>query len=127
MNLRVPGSRLGRPAPRRGMRGVVSVELALGFVLLVMVTATLAGAAVLATQQAACADTASQVARQTARDDLAAVAEAMSRAPDGAQVKVRREPGGVAVEVWLDVSVFKVGEITLTGEAWAAYEPGVTP
>ena len=118
---------VGRPAPRRGVRGVVTVELAIGFVVLVMVTVTLAGGALLATKQAACADTASHVARQTARDDREAVAEAVSRAPDGAMVTVTREPGGVAVEVRLAVPVFRIGEVILTGKAWAAYEPGVSP
>ena len=80
-------------------RGMVTAELAVttlsAFTLLVMMCWGIS----LVVLQLRCIDTAAAVARQTARDDEAAVAHARSRAPAGATITVQRRPSLVTVTV----------------------------
>ncbi len=141
--MRSPGGRRGRPAHRdrerragraagedagrSSERGMVTVELAIGVVAATLVAAFLAGLTLLGVAQAACAETASQVARQTARGDVVAVREAEERAPAGAVVEVSRDGRGVSARVTAPFRLLSLAAAELTVEAWAAYEPGVGP
>lgn len=123
-----PGA--ARPAvPRRDRswdaRGMVTVELAVGFVTATVLTVTLAAIVLLGVAQAACARASSEVARQVARGDTVAARTAQNQAPTGAHTRVVREPGGVSVRVSAAVRVLGIGSVTVTAENWAAWEPGV--
>lgn len=110
--------------PRRGERGMISIELCVGFVLAVALTAALAGASLLGVAQAAAAEASSQLARQSARGDEAAVQEAKRRAPEGAVVEIERQPNGVHAEVTVPVRLLYLGTVEVSARAWAVYEPG---
>lgn len=123
---RGPGGR-ARPRPRRRQRGMVTVELAIGCITAVLVTACLVSLAMLGVAQSACAESSAQLARQSARGDDAAVAAARSRAPEGARVSIDRGEDGVTAEVRVTVPVLGVGGVTVGATSWAAYEPGQGP
>lgn len=123
---RGPGGH-GRPGPRRPQRGMVTVELAIGCITAVLVTACLVSLAMLGVVQSACAESSAQLARQSARGDKAAVAAARSRAPEGAQVRIDRGEDGVTAEVRVSVPVLGVGTVPVGASSWAAYEPGQGP
>lgn len=106
---------------------MVTVELAVGIVTAVLLTACLVSLALLGVAQAACAESSAQLARQAARGDTAALAEARSRAPDGARIDLRRQPDGVQVSVSVDIPVLGLGPVEVGAKAWAAYEPGQGP
>ena len=141
--MRSPGGRRGRPAHRdrerragraagedagrSSERGMVTVELAIGVVAATLVAAFLAGLTLLGVAQAACAETASQVARQTARGDVVAVREAEGWPPGGAVGGGAREVRGVSARVTAPFRAVSGTVAELTAEAWAAYEPGVGP
>lgn len=128
MGIRVPGgARLRRPVPRRSSRGMVTVELAIGMVTAVLLTAGLVSLSLLGVTQAACEESAAQIARQQARGDLAAVTSATDRMPDGAVLRMEEQRDGVRAHVSVEVSILRFGPITVAADAWAAYEPGVAP
>ena len=106
---------------------MVTVELAIGVVAATLVAAFLTSLTLLGVAQAACAETASQVARQTARGDDAAVREAEGRAPAGAVVEVARDGTGVSVRVTAPFRLLSLPAVELSAAAWAAYEPGIGP
>lgn len=106
-------------------RGMVTVELAVGFVTATLLTATLAAVVLLGVAQAACARTSSEMARQLTRGDTAASAAAQGEAPAGAEFTVDRGQEGVAVRVSAPVSILGMGDVIVTAERWAAWEPGV--
>lgn len=114
-------------SPRRGARGMVTVELAIGFLTILLVTACLVGVSLLGVAQAAVAESSAQIARQTARGDEAAVREARHRIPAGAVVEIARDASGVRATVQLPIQVPLLGGFQVTADAWAAYEPGVGP
>ncbi len=105
---------------------MVTIELAVGILVIIVVTASLVSMAMLGVAQAACVESASQLARQTARADETAVKDAKERAPKGAKMTIVRGQDGVEATVHLDVAVLGIGSVTVMGEAWAAYEPGVS-
>ena len=119
------GGHGGRPSPR-SQRGMVTVELAVGVVTAVVVTACLVSLAMLGVAQSACAESSAQLARQSARGDARAVQAARDRAP-GAQISIDRQAGGVEASVTLGVRVLGLGEVEVGAQAWAAYEPGQGP
>lgn len=110
---------------RLAQRGMVTVELALGIVTVTLLTAVLTTIIALGVQQAAIAESAAEIARQTARGDDDAVKAAKDRSPGTATVKPERE--GVRVCVERDARVFGVGAVALSAEAYAAWEPGAGP
>ncbi len=113
--------------PRRGVRGVVTVEIAVGIVSVTMLTACLAGVSLLGIAQASAVEAGAQIARQLARGDAEAAAEVRLRLPEGARSHVQSEAGGVRATVSVPVDVPLLGLFVATGDAWAAYEPGVGP
>ncbi len=120
----------GDAAPRRrgggDHRGMVTVELAVGFVTAALLTATLAAVVLLGVAQAACARTSSEMARQLARGDMEVAATAQSEAPAQATFRVNRKKEGVGVTVSAPVAIPGLGDVVVTAERWAAWEPGVS-
>lgn len=114
--------RRDRPGDARGM---VTVELAVGFVTATLLAATLVAVVLLGVTQAACARASSEMARQLARGDSVAAQIAEEQAPAGAQSRVVNQSDGVGVLVSAPVQVMGMGAITVTAENWAAWEPGV--
>lgn len=114
--------RRDRPGDARGM---VTVELAVGFVTATVLAATLAAVVLLGVAQAACARTSSEMARQLARGDSVAAEAAKKQGPPGAQSRVVNEQDGVGVRVSAPVQVLGIGAIIVTAENWAVWEPGV--
>ena len=103
---------------------MVTVELCVGFVVAVVLTAILVGASVLGVAQATAAEASAQLARQAARGDEIAFREARERVPEGARVELDRQAAGVQAEVTLPVRLLRLGDVVVSAKAWAAYEPG---
>ena len=108
-------------------RGMVTIELAVGLVLAMVMTICLVGLSLLGVAQAACAESSAQLARQAARGDDQLLKEARERAPEGASIELTREADGVLAVVSLDRPVPLIGTVTVSAEAWSPYEPGVEP
>lgn len=106
---------------------MVTVELCVGLLLAIVLTAALVGASLLGVAQATAAEASAQLARQAARGDEVALKEARDRVPEGARVAIEREPAGVEAEVTMAVPVLFLGPVELSARAWAAYEPGQGP
>ena len=123
-----PGAAPVGVAPRRlpGLRerGLVTVELAVGFVTATLLAAVLVGVVMLGVAQAACARTSSEVARQLARGDTVAAERAEEQAPDGARVAARDVDDGVEGTVEVPVDVFGIGVVEVADTSWARYENG---
>lgn len=94
-------SRLRFHNPRQ--RGWVTVEMAFAALGLGLVISLCAGGLGLGLAQIQCHDAASEIARQAARDDLAAVKEVSERLPDSSHVDIRRDGGNVVVTVTISV------------------------
>ncbi|MDN5727177.1 MAG: hypothetical protein L0G99_14785 [Propionibacteriales bacterium] len=110
---------------RRGDRGMVTAELAMGTIAVVVLVILLSGAASLLVVQMGCLDSASEIARQTARGDKAAVAMARSDVPAGSAVSVRRTNDAVRVEVSTPVRLLpSLPAFTVRAEATTVLEPG---
>jgi Flp pilus assembly protein TadG len=122
-------SHLG-PRRRRGQRGAVTAELALGLPLLLAVTLGLVWLLVVGVAQVRVVDAAREAARAAARGEPtgAAVSLALRVAPSGAQVAVTSAGDDVRVVVSAEVDgpgglfAFLPG-VQVVGEAVAAREP----
>lgn len=101
------------------------MELAVGFVTATLLTVTLAAVVLLGVSQAACARTSTEMARQLARGDDVVAASAQGQAPQGAEFHVDRRREGVSVRVSAPVSILGLGDVIVTAQRWAAWEPGV--
>ena len=102
------------------------MELAVGFVTATMLAATLVAVVLLGVAQAACARTATEMARQLARGDATAAAVAQGEAPSGAELHVEEKRDGVGVSVNAPVSIPGIGGVIMTAHRWAAWEPGIS-
>jgi hypothetical protein len=87
-------------------RGMVTAELAVATLAAGSMLIMLGWGIFLITVQLRCIDSASEVARQTARGDDAAVAAARDRAPKGAAFKITRSAELVTVKVNIEVRTF---------------------
>lgn len=116
-----------RRLPGLHERGLVTIELAIGFVTVSLLTAVLVGVVSLGLAQAAAARTSSEVARQLARGDTAAAERAEDEAPDGARVESRDVEDGVEVGVEVPVDIFGIGVVDVSDTSWARYENGAQP
>lgn len=108
---------------RRSQRGMVTAELAVGFVVgtLVLLAGLWGITAII--WQVRCLDTAAMVARQLARDDHAAAQRALAGAP-GARADVRFSMSEVAVRLtWESPSFGLLPELPLQATATARREP----
>ena len=112
---------------RRGQRGMVTVELAIGFITVALLLALLVGVVLLGVTQSQIEGISSDLARHTARGDDATAAKVRERAPSDASIEVTREEAGVRVTTHLDVNILNLGTIPLEATAWARWEPGEGP
>ena len=113
-------------AMRRSDRGAVTVEAAFASVGLVALLAVLVSAIGVVLVQVQCVDAAGAIARQAARGDAAAVAEAESHLPKDGHVVIRTTATTVAVRVEAPASVVPGSALTidLSAETTAVLEPG---
>lgn len=110
----------------RPATGMVTAEMAVGLLsvaLLMVVMAWLAGVLAL---QVRCIDTAAEVARQAARDDLAAVERAKADGPRGAEVAVTTsgQTAQVRVRARARALIPALPEVPVHAEAEVLLEPG---
>ncbi len=112
----------------RGARGMVTAELAVAILAAFSLFLLLCWGLVLIGMQLRCIDAAAAVARQEARADTAGSASARRAAPQGAVVRVDRQPGRVQVRVTLRARPFLRGlpVVPLHAEAVVVPEPGAT-
>ncbi|HMR49589.1 MAG TPA: hypothetical protein PKE40_09900 [Arachnia sp.] len=116
-----------RERARLRQRGMVTVELALGFVTATVMLAGLVTMGQIGVAHAACAESSAELARQAARGDEAAVAAAESRLPRGGRAELERRIDGVRAVVVAEVAVLGIGQVPVGAEAFAAWEPGEAP
>lgn len=102
----------GRPV-RRGQRGMVTAELAFASMGAALACIVLAWTLTLVGLLVRCQDTAAEVARQEARSDHSAVAQALGDRPAGSTVAVSQDADRVTVRV------------QLAARPWAAWLPSV--
>ena len=115
-----PASREGS---RRGSRGMVTFELAIGILSAGLAAVVLCWAVGLLTLHIKCADIAAQVARYAARGDALQATAARARAPAGSSVEVVDDGSSVTVVVQAQSSLGKIGPITMSGRATMPKEP----
>lgn len=109
---------------KHGERGMVTAELAIGILSATVVAAVLAWAVALAGLQVRCADSAAQIARQTARNDHAAVLRARTDAPNRSTVQVTISESDVMVTVGAELRWGVVGPVAVSGSSRVTKEPG---
>lgn len=109
---------------RRSQRGMVTAEFAVGLLTAGLAATLACWVVMLVALQARCADVAGQVARQVARADDEAAAEAKRRVPDGGTVQVSKGQREVRVVVQASRSWGPIGPVRLEGRAVADLEPG---
>lgn len=106
-------------------RGMVTVEIVCGILIVMMMLAFFGWAVSLFGTQAMCIDSASDIARQAARGDKDAVRREKKSAPTGATVDVDSHGEEVTVEVTVTSKPFDfVPAVTLRAESTALKEPG---
>lgn len=122
------GTRALRSSTRdRGQRGMITVELAIGLLVVALAMAVAAFTVSLIAVQTRCGDTAAAVARQLARGDATGAAGARATAPRGARVQVASTSSTVTVTVSVDESLGRLGPFHLAARSEAVLEPGVQP
>lgn len=110
---------------RRDDRGIVTIEFAFGVLASVIVMIMLAWAIFLFGVQIAAVDAAGAVARQLARGDQAAVAEAEHDGPANSRYLIQVAEGSVRVQVVVEAHpVDSMPSFRLTATAEAVLEPG---
>lgn len=112
---------------QRDRRGMVTAELAVGLLAVALLISMAAGLAGTLQLQARCVDAASEIARQAARGDDAAVDRAMADVPDGAVVERHREDDVVVVTVRVPVRLANLPAFQLSATARTIVEPGLGP
>ncbi|MFW6597756.1 TadE family type IV pilus minor pilin [Propionibacteriaceae bacterium Y2011] len=113
----------GTVRARQG-RGMVTAELAAGVLAVVVLVVLLAGWAGVVMMQLRCLDSASEIARQQARGDEAAVARAKADLPAGARVQVIRDGWVTTVRVSAPVWQPPLPRLEVTATAETMLEPG---
>ncbi|MDO5093052.1 MAG: DUF4244 domain-containing protein [Propionibacteriaceae bacterium] len=119
--IKLPGLR------RRGQRGMVTVELAIGLIVVVMLLAILVGVILLGVTQSHLEGISSDLAKHIARGDEVTATKVRERAPADARIEVVKDEAGVWVTTRLDVSILNLGSVPLEAAAWARWEPGEGP
>ncbi len=109
---------------RSGERGMVTFELAVGILSATFMAGVLCWVIAVVGVQIRCNDTATEIARQTARGDQAAVQRARAGAPKDAQVQVENSGADVEVMVTTEMRWGKIGPLTVSGSARVTEEPG---
>jgi hypothetical protein len=108
---------------------MVTAELAVAILAALSLLVTMCWGVLVVVMQLRCVDVAAAVARQEARQDVAAAAAARRQAPAGAVVRVERRRAEVTVTVALTVRPFLRGPVAvpLHAEATVAREPDAGP
>ena len=111
---------------RRTERGWVTVETAFAALGLGVALVLCAGILALGLAQIRCVDGASEIARQAARGDLAAIAEIESRLPQPHEVHIEQEGTQIRVSVWIQMQPWGqwLPPIPLHAQATAVSERG---
>ena len=117
----------GRRRARRGQRGMVTVEFAIGLITIAMLVSTLVGIVLLGVSQSGIQTVSSDLAKHLARGDDAMAEKTKEKAPDRSRIEIERAEAGVRVTTRLDVPILNFGSIALVATAWAHWEPGVGP
>jgi hypothetical protein len=119
-------------------RGMVTAELAVATLAAGAMLIMLSWGVFLISLQLRCIDSATEVARQTARGDQAAATAARARAPKGAVFEISKAPDLVTVTVrtWVRPFAFgsgttlshraRLGTVSLYAEARVVPEPGAS-
>ena len=109
----------------RTQRGMVTAEIAFASIGMALATVALAWVLAVLALLVRCQNTAAEVARQEARADRSAVAEAIADRPDGAKVLVSSHGNRVRVEVHLDARPWAtwLPTIPLSASATVIREP----
>lgn len=110
---------------RSQRRGMVTVETALGLIVVAMVLAFCSAVIGLVIMQGQCEDVATQVARQVARGDDEAARRSSQAAPRSARVVTTKRGGWVTVVVTAEQSWGSLGPVEVQGQASMPLEPGV--
>lgn len=114
-----------RPAGRRRERGIVTVELVFGILIVITVTALFGWIILLFGTQISAASAAEDVARQAARGDSRQVARAKQHAPQNAEIRIDRSGSDVHVTVHVRAeSTVLIPTVDLHASAVAQKEPG---
>ncbi|QGF22829.1 TadE family type IV pilus minor pilin [Raineyella fluvialis] len=109
----------------RSDRGMVTAELALGTVVIVLMTLVFGWGLHLFTRQLLLEDTVAEVARQSARGDRMGVVDARADAPAGTRLTVTQESGVVRVRGELPSGpAGRPERVVLVAEARVLREPG---
>lgn len=104
---------------------MVTVELVFGFLIVSIMLAVFGWGILLFGVQVGCIDTARNVARQAARGDQDAVAQAEAQAPHGARITIDTSSQQIAVDVTVRSKPFDfIPAIILRADAIALPEPG---
>jgi hypothetical protein len=104
---------------------MVTIELVCGILIVMTMLALFGWAVSLFGMQAMCIDTASDIARQTARGDSEAVQRVRDSAPEGAVINIDKSAAEVEVTVRLASKPFDfVPPVHLKAVATAVMEPG---
>jgi hypothetical protein len=104
---------------------MVTVEIAFGLTIVVFLMAAFAWIILLVGAQVQCIDAATEIARQVARGNRAAVEQATADAPDRAEIAVSSEGEDVVVTVSLESAPADwLPAVTLSADATAIKEPG---
>lgn len=114
-------------AARGRERGMVTVELAIGFITATFLAAALSSVVLLGVGQAAASRASTEVARQLARGDQVAADAARDEAPTGTTVDSSAEADGIRVRASVPVDMFGFTALTVHASSWARYEPGARP
>lgn len=122
---RMRGAVRRRAAPGSAQRGMVTVELAVGFLIAAVLTAGLAVGICLGATHSAAAAAAQQIALHTARGDTQAAHAARQEMPERSTVEITTDAIGVEVVVTAWPRLPGLGEVDLAARAWARWEPGV--
>lgn len=101
---------------------MVTFELAVGVLSACLLAAVLGWGISLVTLQSRCSDAATQIVRQLARGDQQAAADAISRAPEGAQVLTDDQPDKIKVTVLVEVRWGAFGPVEVRASAVAPKE-----
>ena len=108
---------------------MVTAELAVATLAAMAMLIMLCWGIYLVVMQLRCIDVATEVARQAARGDAAALRRAEQQAPTGAVVTVQRGRSMTSVQVWLSARPFAAWlvAVPLRAEAEVVPEPGEEP
>lgn len=111
---------------RKAQQGMVTVEMAFAAIGIGLAMVVCAGIFSICLAQIRCVDAAAEIARQTARDDHAAVSQIEAGLPSSAQVEIGRQGDQVGVTVSIQVQPWggRMPTFTVQSSAHVQHEGG---